>query len=99
MKITDTVKIGGQVYKVTQCARPCNNDMSVDGQIVYDMGTLQLRRGLEESTDYSEFVFLHEIIHGIFYHMCIEQDEELVEKISKGLHMVIKDNPGIFKEV
>lgn len=96
MKITDKVKIGGTIYQVDRNTRPCKNDINVDGEIIYDMGTIKLRQGLEENSDYVNYVFLHEILHGIFNHMCVEQNEELIEKISKGLHMVIKDNPDIF---
>lgn len=96
MKITDKVKIGGTIYQVDRNTRPCKNDINVDGEIIYDMGTIKLRQGLEENSDYVNYVFLHEILHGVFNHMCVEQSEELIEKISKGLHMVIKDNPDIF---
>ena len=97
MQITPTVRIGGQTYTVTKLTRPCKSNVDVDGEIVYDMSTIAIREGLEEGNDYKNFVFIHEILHGIFNHMCIEQDEALVSKISKGLHMVINDNPDIFK--
>jgi hypothetical protein len=97
MNIPDKVKIGGLEYTVLKNTRPCKNNVNVDGEIIYDTGTIQLRQGLEESADYSHFVLIHEIMHGIFDHMCIEQNEELIGKISKGLHMVIKDNPDLFK--
>lgn len=97
MKILDKVKIGGIVYLVKKSTRPCKDNINVDGQIIYDKGTIELRQGLEECDDYANFVFLHEIIHGVFNHMCIEQNEELIEKISKGLYQTIIDNPEMFK--
>lgn len=98
MKVLDKVKIGGIEYTVARSARPCTNDTNVDGEIIYDKATIALRQGLETCKDYDDMVFIHEILHGVFNHMCIEQDEQLIEKLSKGLHQVIKDNPGIFIE-
>ena len=45
-----------------------------------------------------ELTFLHELIHTIFYHCDIEQDEHVVEALAQALYMIIKDNPGIFKD-
>lgn len=46
---------------------------------------------------------LHEVIHGIMAHMCIDQpdetDERFVESFSKGLYAFWKDNPNFFGEV
>lgn len=98
MKITDTVKIGGIMYKVIRTPSLCKDNINVDGEICYDMGTIEIKDTVE-CDDYKDFVFIHEILHGIFDFMSIEQNEELVIKLSKGLHMVIKDNPEIFKEV
>lgn len=98
MEIPNKVKIGGIEYTVTKSTRPCKNDINVDGEIIYDMGTIELRDGSGECKDYQDMVFVHEVMHGIFHHMCIEQDEELIKKISMGLHQVIKDNPNIFNE-
>lgn len=96
MVIPKKVKIGGMEYNVTRVTRPCANDTNVDGEIIYDKATIALRQGLEACKDYDDMVFIHEVLHGIFNHMCIEQDEQLIEKISKGLHQVIKDNPSMF---
>ncbi|WP_143314512.1 hypothetical protein [Clostridium sp. HBUAS56017] len=98
MKIPNSVKIGGRDYQVTRTSRPCDDDTNVDGQIIYDLGTIKIKEGLE-CTDYINMVFLHEILHGIFDHMAIEQDEELIRKIGKGLYQVIKDNPYIFNTI
>lgn len=98
MEIPSKVKIGGIEYTVKRNSRPCKNDINVDGEIIYDMGTIELREGSGECKDYQDMVFIHEVMHGIFDHMCIEQNEELISKISKGLHQVIKDNPYIFNE-
>ena len=96
MGIPEKVKIGGVDYTVTRVTRPCTNNTNVDGEIIYDRATIALRQGLETCKDYDDMVFIHEVLHGVFNHMCIEQDEELIEKLSKGLHQVIKDNLNIF---
>lgn len=98
MEIPSKVKIGSIEYTVKRSTRPCKNDINVDGEIIYDMGTIEIREGSGECKDYQDMVFVHEVMHGIFHHMCIEQDDELIKKISMGLHQVIKDNPYIFNE-
>lgn len=94
MKITDFVKIGGQIYSVR---RPviCNEDnRNTDGQIRYGKNEIVIQDTL--AGDYADYVFVHEIVHGIFEFLCLEQDEKTVDKISRALHMVIKDNPEVF---
>lgn len=96
MKIPEKVKIGGVVYDVKMVAMPDRHDKNIDGNINYGQATINISNGFGESDDYKEHVLIHEVVHGIFNLMSIEKDEELVEKIGKGLHAVIKDNPEMF---
>jgi len=98
MNIPDKVKIGGIIYDVKIVAKPDRCDKDVDGNINYSEGVISISNGFGESKDYKEYILIHEIVHGIFNLMCIEKNEELVEKIGKGLHAFIKDNPEMFKE-
>jgi len=93
--IPDKVKIGGQVYAV-KIVDKCNADnRNTDGQIIYSQDTIEIRKDL--TGDYLDYVLLHEIFHGIYEHCGFEQNENEVDRLSKALHMVIKDNPDIFK--
>ena len=97
MNITSSVKIGGITYKVKECAAPSEEDPNVDGQILYSKQELRLKSEMAE--EYKENVFIHEIIHGVLELIGVEQDENLVIRLSNAIHQVIKDNPDIFKEV
>ena len=97
MNIPDKVKIGGITYNIIMTNKPDKSDKNVDGNIGYSGGEIKISNGFDECQDYLNYVLIHEVTHGIFDHMGIEKNEELVEKISKGLHMVIKDNPEMFK--
>jgi hypothetical protein len=96
MKVTDKVKIGGQTYDIKLLPQCTTENRMCDGQILYDKGIVELRNDLQG--EYKEYVFTHEIIHGIFEFCGLEQDENMVDRIARALHMVIKDNPDIFKE-
>lgn len=98
MNIPGKVKIGNLDYEVVQTE---NNLVfegeSVDGMITFEESKIELGI-LNKSKQFIEETFIHEVVHGILNHMCMEQNEEVVDKISKGLHQVIKDNPDIFIE-
>jgi hypothetical protein len=96
MKITDKVKIGGQIYEVARLAIVDEQNRNTDGQIQYGEGIIKLQDTLKG--DYADYVFIHEIMHGIFEYLCMENNENVVDKLARALHMVIKDNPDLFKE-
>lgn len=98
MKIPDKVKIGGITYTIDFSTKPDPSDVEVDGNIRYSAQKITIRSGLDEGDEYKEFVLVHEVLHGIFNMMSIEQKEEIVEKISRGLYAVIKDNPEMFSD-
>jgi hypothetical protein len=95
MYITDKVKIGGLVYTVKKVDKCKSDNRNTDGMIHYDEGIIELQKDMQG--DYLSYVFIHEIVHGIYDFLCYEQDEKIVDQISRALHMVIKDNPEIFK--
>lgn len=94
MKITDSVKIGGITYKVETVNECCENNNNVDGKIIYDKQLIRLKHN--NNTDYAKMVFLHEIVHALFDHCNIEQEENVVDRLSKALYMAFKDNPEVF---
>ena len=93
--VTNTVKIGGQTFKVTRPDECTTENRNCDGQIIYGKGIIELRNDLKG--DYLEYVFLHEIFHGIYEHCGFQQNENEVDRLARALYMVIKDNPDIFK--
>lgn len=95
MKIIPKVKIGGIIYKVIECVNPSEEDHNVDGMILYNKQELRLKKDM--GNEYKENVFIHEIIHGILELIGMEQDENLVVRLSNALHQVIKDNPDVFR--
>ena len=98
MNIPTRVKIGGIIYTVELTPKPCKCNIDIDGEIRYSDQIISIRDNVNSGQEYQEYVLLHEIIHGIYNHMNIEQDEITVDKLAKSLHMVIKDNPDIFKK-
>jgi len=95
LNIPKKIKVGAIEYDIEIVPFPDESDCQVDGKIYYHLQKIKIKDyGL---TDYLQEVFLHELVHAIFEHMQIEQSEVPVTKISKALHMIIKDNPDIFK--
>jgi predicted metal-dependent peptidase len=95
MNISEKVKIGGQFYTI-KFVDKCNTDnRNTDGQIIYGENTIEIRKDLQG--DYLDYVLIHEIFHGIYEHCGFKQNENEVDRLSRALHMVIKDNPDIFK--
>jgi len=100
MKIPEKVKIGGidlDIVTVEKC---------VIGSMVCLAAYSSINQSIE-LVDYmpdqkTESVLLHEVLHGIFDFAGIllpeDQEEDLVERISSALYMVIIDNPEMFKE-
>lgn len=95
MKITDKVKIGGMVYDVSYEDLIGDNTMN-DGEIDYCKLTIKLKREMLQKEAYAKQVFLHEILHGVFEHCGIDQNENVINRLGKGLFAVIEDNPDIF---
>jgi len=94
MTIPDKIKIGGETYKI-EMVENCNSEnRNCDGQILYGKNAIQLRKDLEG--DYRDYVFIHELLHGIFEHCGFEQEEGQVDRLARALNMVIKDNQNIF---
>lgn len=95
MRIPKKLKVGGVIYKIKHV-----NVSSVGsgpiGSFSSDCSEIEIRKGLEKQQE--ELTLLHELIHALFIHCDINQDEHKVELLSQALYMVIKDNPDLFKE-
>jgi hypothetical protein len=94
LQIPKEVKIGGGVYKIEMVDNCEADDRNTAGIIQYSKNLIQLRKDIYG--DYLDYVFIHELFHGIYEHCGFEQNENEVDRLSRALHMVIKDNPNIF---
>lgn len=94
MKIPKKVKVGGITYKVKEVKKP-DKDKNIHGIQCQGKQIIELKKSLPK--EYKEKVFIHELVHALFDFLMWEQRENTVETLAQALHMVIKDNPEIFK--
>ncbi|MGL5712276.1 MAG: hypothetical protein ACRCXT_20865 [Paraclostridium sp.] len=98
MIIKDSVKIGAMQYKVT-CV---DEDIILENQLcngTIDYENLIITISNNRARQKQEETFIYEVLHGIIRdrNLILEDEEMIVDEISKGLYQVIKDNPEIFK--
>lgn len=94
MNIPSEFKVGGKTYSVNQTE---NIYLGCDytGECCPQDLEINIRPLKNESV--KEIVFLHEMIHAIYFHLgYTDHDEHKVEELANALHMVIMDNPGVF---
>ena len=94
MKIPDSIRIGGVEYAVQHVDNLRDGTVLEYGHIDYDNSVIAL-----SSTDGAEcqrkcITLLHEILHGVINHMGmeVENEEEVVTTLAKGLYQVLQDN-------
>jgi len=99
MKIPEKVKIGGVNYEIRDVENLNDGQSVLYGKIDYENFIIELNTKYNQ-IDHKCIVLLHEILHGILNQVTLEVENEelLVEVMSKGLYQIIKDNPEIFKE-
>lgn len=101
MNIPKKVIISGVEYDVIFEDKPlfCNNQRAY-AHIDFDNKEISIDGGIQDSQGCNQSL-LHEIIHGIVYDRELDfkndDEETIVDQISKGLYQVIKDNPNMFK--
>lgn len=99
MSIPDKVKVGGMTYKVVYTNEPNESIPSADGSIAFHKLEIRLRPDMPK--EYTEVIFLHELIHAIVNCCYIdlgEDDDEITERLAQILYQVFKDNDINFKE-
>ncbi len=94
MKIPDSVRIGGVEYEIQ-----INDIVRIGtelcyGSIDYTESVIQLSEGDSKGHQHQCITLWHEILHGIFNHagFKVENEEEIVEILSKGIYQVLQDN-------
>lgn len=97
MNIKNAIKIGSMTYSVKITNEPIIlNHQECKGIIEYDDLTIKISNKIAKQRQ--EETFIHEILHGIIHerNLILEDEEMIVEEISKCLYQVIKDNKEIF---
>jgi hypothetical protein len=95
MKITDKIKIAGQVYDVKYNSkmpskRGHNGECdSMDNEITIDPNLKMARQ---------EQVLIHEIIEAINMEYPLELEHVQIEMLEVALYQIIVDNPDMFKD-
>lgn len=92
----DKVKIGNIIYAVNEA--DILKDSDATGTIKYQSCKILIDRSLEKQM--KEQVLLHEIIHGMFYYLGMEEEKNnecLVDAIAKGVICLFKDNPKLLE--
>lgn len=94
MKIPEKIKIGGKVYTVEITNKMNLGINNVSAEIVYDDLVIRVS---QQNQSKMEADFLHELVHGILYHLGYrDHDEKNVDELAHCLYMVIQDNPEMF---
>lgn len=97
MTIPKKIRIAGVDYDIKFEERLNNGVRLAYGHIDYDKATIRIDTDLSEQQGKCQ-TLLHEILHGIAKHfeLEVEGDEDTIDKLAKGLYMVIADNPDMF---
>lgn len=88
--IPDKVNVSGVNYNVEFVDRFVENH-NLQGQVIYHKGLIQIDKNM--SDDKKEQTFVHEMLHACFNEAgYIEQDEDIINRVSIVLYQVLKDN-------
>lgn len=100
MNIPEKIRIGGVDFTVKYEDRLNNGTILAYGHIDYDNALIRLAPNLQSKQGECQ-TLLHEVFHGIAKHFDIPigEDEDQIDKMARGLYMVIMDNPGMFTEL
>lgn len=94
MKIPSNLKIGGKNYTVEKTDKLDSGKINCSGEIDYCNLVIRICPNAKEKM---EADFLHEMLHGIYDFLgYTEHDEKHIDELANALHMIIKDNQGIF---
>ena len=99
MRTPDKLRIGGVDYAVQYEERLNNGTNLAYGHIDFHKALIRLAPDLQTEQGEKQ-TLLHEMLHGIAKHfeLAVGDDEDTIDKLSKGLYMVIEDNPDMFAD-
>lgn len=95
MNIPKTINIGGINYQIKYVEELHDDKNMLEGLISFGDCTISLNKSSNEQVQ--KMTFIHEVLHGIINHMNIklksdDEEEELVEALSKGITQVLSGN-------
>lgn len=101
MKIPESVRIGGVEYEIQEAETVRLGNELCFGAIDYGESLIQLSTTDGTGHQHQCITLWHEILHGILYHACMkpENEEEIVEVLSKGIYQVLQDNGRRFFDI
>ena len=96
MKIPETLKVGGLVYKIVHVDSFMGSDSQYSGLAKHSTACIEIARECPDGSfdkQKIEECFMHELLH------CIDSvynnqklDEDTIGRLSQGLYQVLKDN-------
>lgn len=101
MKIPESVRIGGIEYPIVYVENLNNGVNLAYGHIDYDNSVIELSDTSGVSHQRRCITLWHEILHGIRNHagLEIENEEEVVDVLSRGIYQVLQDNGKRFFDI
>jgi hypothetical protein len=90
LKLPKDVKVGGAVYTIKETEKLTDHH-NLFGQVTYVDCEIELEANLPRER--KEQVFVHEVLHAIFFEAGYEeQEEEEIRRVGLILHQFLKDN-------
>lgn len=96
MTIPDKIKIGGLVYSVELVDTVDLTDHNTAGIVSYSLQKILIDNHM--GLDFTNKVFLHELLHVMFKHCGLDQDESVIDRLAYCLYEVLKENDINFRE-
>lgn len=93
--IPKKVKVGGMEYTVEEKEFvEIDGDKNYLGKVNYVTTQIEVLDNVRK-----EETFVHELLHAIFFEAGYqEQEEEMIDRVSKVLYQVLKDNQGLLQK-
>lgn len=96
--IPAVVRVGSCDYAVEFVEHPLTlNDKECLGVVDFNMHRISINSNLGDRQQH-ELTFLHELLHAIVHErgLELENEELIVNELTRGLHQIIRDNPTMF---
>ncbi len=101
MKIPESIRIAGVEYGVSHVPNPNDGERLCYGTINYDLAEIEISTTTPMSHEVKCITLWHEILHGIIraYGVDVQNEETVVEMLSKGIYQVLQDNGKRFYNI
>lgn len=93
------VKVGNVIYNVVRTPNIHSDDATMRvGECDFLQNTITINIDSYISGDAAHQTLMHEIMHAIVHMMGLDDkiDEDLIDKLATGVHIVATDNPHLF---